>query len=271
MTPLERHVGIACQVAHLVELCHALAQGWRQRRGHCYGELPNANGRDAHAAMVHDELQSGELSRVGCQQLRSAWNPREDWDLVPLGGREQGVVLAALQTCHLTRLGHRNDPHAQRTGFRTHLRHNSLQLRITSINSHVIHEAIGMQLHRAFRKGIRRADSAIWQLLTRGQHLRTEPVRFADQHSVDADRIHRLDSSSDHRVEGRCPPVRYELVQVNLCVNDLHGSPTTLQRGQPSADSSPPHCFNMCCRSMTYGAVIMMAVATAERGANIEI
>jgi len=106
----------------------------------------------------------------------------------------------------------------------------------------VIAETGGVQLDRAFGEGIGGADSAVRQYLSQRPELRIEPVSFADQHPVDADRVHRLNTRGDDRIDRGSLPVWAELVQVDLRVDDLDLSGHDDHLPPARASAQGPRC-----------------------------
>src|SRR5215471_19121143 len=126
-----------------------------------------------------------------------------------------------LEAVHRAGLGHRDDSHRVRPGAGLDFCGQAIEFWIAEVYDDVVGEAAGVQLDRAFREGSGGADGAVRQLLAQRPKLRIEPVGLPDQHPVDADRIHRLNTRGDDRIDRSSSPVRAELVQVDLRVDDL--------------------------------------------------
>ena len=94
----------------------------------------------------------------------------------------------------------------------------------------------------------------------RRAHSGVEPAAFRDQRRVDADGVHHLDGCLDHHVVRRRTPVRYQLIQVYLSVDDLDPLHAWAERGSSREVSNKEYGV-----SDAHLAFIVWCVLTSQR------
>src|SRR5205823_3311803 len=98
MAPLEREVRVLRQLDDLVELSDTLSPRLHERAQQRWRGWSESIRRLADPTVVQDELQTGELVEVRHKQVAAPWQPAEHRYAVPLGGGEERLELALLQS-----------------------------------------------------------------------------------------------------------------------------------------------------------------------------
>jgi hypothetical protein len=195
VAPLQRQIGELRELDYIIQLSNASVQcrddRLRERRRD--GADPRWLHADAGVVENHGELR--KAAQISRKHVPAPRQRGEDRHGMPLRGREQRLEFAAFECVDFTRVDDRHDPQAQCTGLRSHLGHQSLELRVAMVHAPQGHEAVWIQRNRAFRERKLHPDGSVGKDLgSRGSHVCVEPPALRDQDPVDPHGVHHHDT-----------------------------------------------------------------------------